>query len=180
MDHLDMNRETESIQHQVWCLVSCMEEEMNLSLWGEKGGHRETVYKPGEGHRSSRHHCMPKSYWLQNKEARTKAACRESISKVREAVGNAQGHQGQVPDYAWSFPGDEKHRLLLRAVWERQRGKQAQSWHYQTVPGPKLRYEGESMLLIQAMQMKASSRPHQRKRRFRSCQRRLLNGPAEH
>lgn len=49
-----MNIETESIQHQVCCLVRFMEE-MNLSLWREKEDHGETMYKPEEGHRSSLH-----------------------------------------------------------------------------------------------------------------------------
>lgn len=35
MDHLDMNRETESIQHLVWYLVSCMEKE-RICLCGER------------------------------------------------------------------------------------------------------------------------------------------------
>lgn len=96
---------------------------MNLSLWGKKGGHGETVYKSEEGNRSSRQHCMPKSHWLQNEEARTQAACQENISKDLEAVDNAQSHQEQVTDSAWSFPGGEEHTLLLRAVQERQRAK---------------------------------------------------------
>lgn len=62
--------------------------------WGEKGCHGETVHKPEAGQRSSRQHCMPKSHWLQIEEARTQAACQESISKGMEAVDNAQRHQG--------------------------------------------------------------------------------------
>lgn len=74
-----------------------MEEEMDLSQWEEKGGHRETVYKPGGGaqeQETDNHRLQMEEEVRRSKE--TKAACQESTSKGREAAGNAQSHQRQV------------------------------------------------------------------------------------
>lgn len=69
MGHLELNRETESSQYQVWWLVSVREDEMDLSPWREREGHEETVDKPGEGHRSSRQHLRPRNFRMRRIEA---------------------------------------------------------------------------------------------------------------
>lgn len=126
MGHLDLNREMESIQHQVWCLVSFMEEEINLSPWGEKGDRGEPVYKLGEGHRNSRQHLGPRSHWLQNEGERSTKETQAPCQERPEKTGRLQAMHRTTRDRPQSnlfFPGDEEHRLLLRAVWKRQRAK---------------------------------------------------------
>ena len=77
-----------------------MEEKIDLSQWKEKGGHGETVDKPGEGHRHNRQATtISRPHRLQIEEEGEKLSGDPGCLSGKHQQGNggnAQTHQGQV------------------------------------------------------------------------------------
>lgn len=101
---------------------------MNLSQWKEKGGHGETVYKPGESHRHSRQ----ATTGLEATQAANRGGGGEALRRPRLPVRKAPAKEGwQCTDSPGAghslalffFPGADKHRHLLGTVWKKQAAK---------------------------------------------------------
>lgn len=126
MSHLDMNRDTENIQHQVWYSVREVHggEDGSVSVGRERRQWRDDVQARGRPQSQQTSNHRPRGHTGYKLRRRGEALRRPRLpSRKAKEQRQCRDSPGAGHSIAYFPPGADKHRHLLGTVWKKQGAK---------------------------------------------------------